>query len=366
MKSASLACLLCALAAPIASGAETLTTFKFDAGALSSNMTPQPVGCSFPLHKLPNKFVIFATGAQAGKEIDFQIDQSGHQATKVDVALNYPDAPVVLMVGAYEPTIWNIGWTAKTRIAAVFASGYHRQALAGLQEATPFFISTYENKAGCGSSYVTPENPSAFDALARKLFNRPVETIYPVSNGVVLMGSPIKANTRFLTSDSKTVESYHDKNAPLAGPAGIRDAVKKGLLRLAVQDDMQAWIDATASQSEQESSAAKSTKSEQAATMPIAADKPARKFQVPSNSYVVLKPFVFPAGLFGGHSAAFFVPKGIERPTGNPGHSSVFDFNSLTCTGHMCGAYAQHPFRGQPALSASPVIGSSPAKSRSD
>lgn len=366
MKKIAIACLLCALTAPFALSAENLKEFTFDTGALNSNMVPQPVGCSFPRDKLPGKFVVFATGAYSGKTIDFQIDQSGHQATKIDVAVNYTDAPVVLMLGAYEPTVWNIGWTPKTRIAAVFASGYHRQALAGLQESTPFFISTYDNKAGCGFSYITPENPSAFDALARKLFNRPVESVFPVSNGVVVVGSPVKPNTRFLTSSANTVESYHDKNTPLAGPAGLKDAVKKGLLRPAVQDDMQAWIDATAAKNELAEGAADPTKAAQAVTSGSATGKQPRMYSVPSNSYVVLKPFVFPAGLFGGNSATFFIPKGVEKPSGNPGHSAVFDFNTLMCTGPMCGAYAQRPVGVSPAAAAPAGVAIRPAKAKSD
>lgn len=319
---ASYICLLGALVAPFALQAESLTTFKFDTGNLSSNVTPQPTTCIFPDINLPKNFVVFAAGAYSGKKTDFQIDQSGHPATQFDVAVNYDAKPVVLMLGAYEPTIWNIGWTPNTNIVAVFASGYHRQALAGLKESVPYLISTYDNKGMCGSGHITPENPAAFDALARKLFNRPVETVFPTSNGVVVIGSPIKPNTQLLTSSSKTIESLIDKSAPLAGPAGLKDAVAKGFLRTAVQDDIQAWIDAITARNE--------TKPSEIFT---------KKFNLPSNSYVVLKPFTFPAGLYGGNSANFFIPKGAAIPTGNPGHCTIFDFNMLTCTGPSCRTY---------------------------
>ncbi|HLP97256.1 MAG TPA: hypothetical protein VK149_02305 [Sideroxyarcus sp.] len=338
MRKILLTCMLTMLAAPVAHGADQLTTFKFDPGTLSSNMTPQPVGCSFPSGSLPAKFVVFATGAYTGKVTDFQIDQSGHQATKVDVVVNYTDSPVVLMLGAYEPTIWNIGWSDKTRIVAVFASGYHRQVLAGIPESVPYFISTYDNKAGCGSSYITAENPAGFDALSRKLFNRPVETVYPISNGTALMGLPIKPGMRLLTSSTNTVESYYDKDAPLAGPAGIKDAVAKGLLRPAALEDMQAWMALMKEKAAQET-AAKPAQAEPVAGAMQPAAAPPRRLNVPSNSYVVLKAFTFPAGLYGGNSATFFVPKGTASPAGNPGHSTVFDFNTNTCTGPSCSYY---------------------------
>ncbi|WP_457335838.1 hypothetical protein [Rhizobacter sp. P5_C2] len=55
-------------------------------------------------------------------------------------------------------------------------------------------------------------------------------------------------------------------------------------------------------------------------------------------AYVVLKPMMFPAGLYGGNSATFVVPVGTPVPTGNPGHSTVHDLNKplATCQGPMC------------------------------
>lgn len=57
------------------------------------------------------------------------------------------------------------------------------------------------------------------------------------------------------------------------------------------------------------------------------------------NGYVVLKPFELPGGSHGAHSATFFVPKGVARPTGDPGHSVIYDFNTMTCAGLACGEH---------------------------
>lgn len=55
------------------------------------------------------------------------------------------------------------------------------------------------------------------------------------------------------------------------------------------------------------------------------------------NGYVVLKPMRIPAGLYGAHSATFIVPRGVARPEGNPGHSRILDYNTMTCSGPICG-----------------------------
>lgn len=52
--------------------------------------------------------------------------------------------------------------------------------------------------------------------------------------------------------------------------------------------------------------------------------------------HVVLKALTMPVGLYGAHSTSFYIPQGVPIPTGNLGHSTLYDWNSLTCTGSDC------------------------------
>ncbi|MCV4289686.1 hypothetical protein OH708_17345 [Pseudomonas capsici] len=99
-------------------------------------MTP-PATCAFKDFKAPDAMVVYAAGAYPGRELPFQIDQSGHQATQFDIAVNSPEQPVALILGAYEPTVWNIGWSQVTKIVAVNVSGYPRQGVAVLDAKVP-------------------------------------------------------------------------------------------------------------------------------------------------------------------------------------------------------------------------------------
>ena len=72
--------------------------------------------CEIPNLKLPQEFTVFAAGAPSGRRIGFQIDQSGMNSTQIDVTVNYIKKPVILMLGSYDPTIWNIQWTLGTRV----------------------------------------------------------------------------------------------------------------------------------------------------------------------------------------------------------------------------------------------------------
>jgi hypothetical protein len=299
--------------------------FMPEKGPPAREAAPSP--CAFADLKLPAEFSVFAAGAYSGKKTAIQIDQSGHEATRIDVAVNSPKKPVVLMLGAYEPTIWNIGWSRGTKVVAVLVSGYHRQAVAGLEKNTPMLNSSYDNRGTCGYFYVTSDNLGPLNPLARKLFGRAVDLVYPATNGKVVVGEPLGEGISLVTSSETPPESFHDKSAPMAGPAGVEDAVSKGLLRKATVADAEAWAEAVAQNSPKRD-------------VPPVAGADAAKRPRPAfyNGYVVLKAFTYPAGLYGGNSVTFIIPKGVPKPDGNPGHSAVYDFNTLNCQGALCAA----------------------------
>jgi uncharacterized protein len=237
----------------------------------------------------------------------------------MNVTVNYSSKPVVLMLGTYGPTIWNIKWTASTRIAAVFVSGYHRQAVAGLDATVPVLNSSQDNKGPCGSLYIGERERelSKLNPMARRLFGRAVDLVYLAKNGKAVVGDPVPAGEKLITSAANPPESFYDKTQPRAGRAGLKDAVRQGLLRKATDADIDAWVNAEIANSPKRDSP------------PIAGQGPAMPRR-PSigNAYVVLKPFTFPAGLYGS-PATFFIPKGVPRPKGNPGHSYVYDCNKF-------------------------------------
>lgn len=229
---------------PPAAGTGELKPFDFAADEKARQNVAQKAVCGFAELKLPEQFSVFAAGAYSGRQIAFQIDQSGHEGTQIDVAVNSPGKPVVLMLGAYEPTIWNIGWSQQTRIAAVLVGGYHRQAVAGLKPGTPLLNSSYDNKGPCGYFYVTADNLAPLNPLSKRVFGRAVDMVFPATNGKVVVGEPLPAGVALVTSGATTPDSFHDKAAPMAGPAGLADAVRKGLLRKATAADAEAWSEA--------------------------------------------------------------------------------------------------------------------------
>lgn len=305
-------------AAPVAAGEDRLVPFT----GKTPTDAPPAQDCRIPGFSAPDQFKVYAAGAYAGRKLDYQIDESGHQATRIDVAVNQAKTPVVLMLGAYEPTVWNIGWAQGTRIAAVLVSGYHRQAIAGLPADVPVLVSSHDGKGPCTHFYVAQQQLPRLNPIAMKVFGRRVDMVYPATDGQVLIGDSLPA-TGLITSARVSPDSFADPQAPLAGQAGLQAAVREGRLREARSQDMQAWIAAR--------------DAIEPALPPVAGQlAPNRSQGTVHNGYVVLKPMRIPAGLYGAHSATFFVPKGVPRPTGDPGHSAIYDFNTLSCTGALC------------------------------
>lgn len=282
--------------------------------------------CNFNDIKLPPNLNVYAAAQKAGRQLDMQIDQSGYQATQFDVTVNSPIKPVALILSAYEPSIWNIEWTEGTKILAVVATGYHRQAVAGLPESTPTLIATNDNKSHCGWVYFNEKTLNDVNPFSKKMFGKAVEMFHYANNGKAVIGSADLGNAKLLTSQDTPVSRFIDKTRPRAGQAGIRDAVSQGILRPATMADADAW-------------GARKAKLKNNDSLPFVAGAVDRQpFRGPfgSNVYVILKPFKFPAGLDADYLPKFYLADGVPRPEGDYRYVTLFNFNDMTCEGVLC------------------------------
>ena len=277
--------------------------------------------------------VVYAGGAYSGKKIKYQIDQSGHQATQFEVIVNSPNEPVALILGAYEPSIWNIAWTKGTFIEAVVVTGYHRQAVAGLSNDTPILNSSYDNKGPCNYMYVAEKNLRKINPLSNTVYDKNVKMVYYGKNGNILFGEQVNRHTKLYTSKDNPPDSFVNKSIPLAGQAGLEDLVSKGMLRHSTSADIDRWA------KQKEEAYKKMLKAKNEELPPVANAKKRTTFrpQYVQNGFVILKKITIPAGLYGGNLATFFLEKGVPYPDGKLGHSKLYDFNTISCRGTGCG-----------------------------
>jgi hypothetical protein len=268
---------------------------------------------------LPADFRLYAGGAYAGRKLDYSIDQSGHTATRFDVYVDKPGQPVVLALGAYEPSVWNIHTSPKTALGGVFVSGYYRQKLNGLGQDVPLLFSNYQDRAACGYFYLDRRNPAAADSVVRKVFGRSAESYFVAANGRIEIGVRASAMAR---RDLAAEENAREEVQP-AGQAGLNQLLREGKLRPATRQDFSAWQQVREGTQYSESSGRDAYSKLPGVRL--------------GRAYVVLAAMQFPAGLFGAHAATFIITKGVPMPSGNPGHSSVLDMNNGTyCVGLRC------------------------------
>ena len=270
--------------------------------------------------------VVLAAGNYGGKSLDYQIDDSGHQSTQIDLIVNYTNSPVALILAAYEPNIWNISRTEKTNIEAIYINGYHRQVIAGIDvKNIPIIINTYQNRCNNSGYYISDNTLGWINPVSREVFGREVDKVYLHENeksplGEIIIGETPSAQEKIII-DGVSPESYYDLSVPLAGEAGLLDAIKKGILRKATTEDLKQLNDAL--------------------KKCITTDIPptnVNKEEIYYNGrafgpYVVMSDFRYPAGLYGASSAMFIILEDISLPTGNPGHSTVYNLNNI------CGNY---------------------------
>jgi hypothetical protein len=154
--------------------------------------------------------------------------------------------------------------------------------------------------------------------IARDLLGRPVDKLYFAKQGRARVGEPIAPGTKLVSVSAQPPEAFRLPGSPRAGRAGLEDALRAGVLRRATPADAQAWVDEV-------------KKRRPRADVPPIAGEGEREPRRPhiEHAYVVLGPFTYPSGLYR-EIAAFFIPKGVPKPKGNPGHSNVYDFEALT------------------------------------
>ena len=253
------------------------------------------------------ELTVFAVDEYGGRELAWQIDQSGSQATQIDVEVNLPGKSIALVLRGYEPTIWNIGYTTGTTILGVSAYGYHRQVITGLPASTPRLISAVEEDDRCGRT--AKGKKQNLNQIATEVFGAALYRRVRAKDSVAIVGPPRDPGSELIRSSDSTPESYFDKTIPLAGAAALAEAVRKGILRSANEAELAAWD-----------------------WLSDANGSPARRGQ----AYVVLTEFNFPEGTGG---EVFLVPVGAPMPKGNRGGSTVLDARSNTCSGPdpLCG-----------------------------
>lgn len=275
------------------------------------------------LGPLVENFSIKAVGTYNGQTpvADIELDNSGHEVAQAEVVVNCPDQPVVLVLTAYDPTVWRVGRTEKTEIVGIMISGYHGQALIGAEKLIPLEISTSDRKGKFGYFYAYEAGQKLLNMnkKLKKHFGREIDRFegsQQIVDGTFYVGKQPDAEEKILYFNEYSVEDYNlrkkvedpaKKDRPIAGQAALDALVAENKLRPATSVDINAWV----------------TK----ASAKFKRFNPALRVRTPMGTrrtYVVLEKLELPDGLHGAHSRSFIIPDEVPFPGGPKCHNSFY------------------------------------------
>jgi hypothetical protein len=164
------------------------------------------------LAALPEDAEVHLVGLYKGpNRLRFQLGPSGHATTETDVAVGRTPYPVILVLSAYDPVVWRVGYTPRSNIAGILISGYHSQALIGVPRDTPHRILSNEQARDCGAFSVhNAQTAAQAEGRVMALVGRGIDKYYgavPALIGEVGEFSSARPGEVTYSSDL-TVEGY--------------------------------------------------------------------------------------------------------------------------------------------------------------
>ena len=178
--------------------------------------------CSIFEIDLPENTVLYGLKTNMGRFLPYPIDKSNEPAQIFNVVVNSPQQPVVLFLGTNERAVWDIQWTEGTNILGVVAFGVRTLKVAGLTKSTPVVTNTLDDCGRANSIYnhiakgiVTADlkwNRVSFEKLSTNLFGQPhnEHRTYVGEENIYYFGEPPAEDTKLLSSEDVTVESFMD------------------------------------------------------------------------------------------------------------------------------------------------------------
>ena len=289
--------------------------------------------------ELPEDFVVYGaenTSYYGGRTLPYPIDDTNLSASEIDVIVNSPSQPAVVLLNGENPIVWNVRRTEDTNLLAVVAYGVTRQEVIGVGGNIPVAIhSSYQ----CGKSNYRPTVLNSQYTL-KKLLERslPQPSVLSPSDsyeGKPVLGEPVEEGQDLISSNDTPVESFFDRTQPRVAELGVKDALEQGILRKATMEDFETWAAARVRYKESTQENVFASDEAKASYKAKLLDKLKSSSLVnEDNSYVVLDNFTYPAGLYH-YEPTFLISEDVDEPKGDPGFSSVHS-SSGRCLSLVC------------------------------
>ena len=275
--------------------------------------------CQFK--NLPSEFEVYAVGKYSGiTSSDYQLGNSGHSTKIIEVVVNKPNIPIVLVLMAYDPVIWKVSHTKESNVIGVVLAGYHSQALLGLPSTTPKILAIHEEKSECKYFYAYKAGKELDQAInnIKSITGQDLAELLttPTNNKFHIGSSKINNPSSLLFSTESSISDYTNIDKFPSGQKGLDTLVELEKIRLATQSEISAWVE-------------KASSKYQKYNQELKVSHHMRR----GRTYIILDNFKLPTGLAGAHSRSFIVPVNQNLPSGPRGHNTFYHMATGKCTG---------------------------------
>ena len=220
---------------------------------------------------LPSGAVLAVARAEAGLAFPVNFEGDAGAIHYQQVTVDLPGSKVFLVLTGYGPAAWRVRVPAGQELVGVWATGYHKQAVLGVDPA----IVHYASYMGSGCDYLKSSRLTAATLEGFGVEADAVRQLAPLAPGETLATKNLSA---------PYLQNFIDPRAPINGSIGMATLEAMGFVGPAA---------------------------------------PTNEAPVGPPVYRVIKPYVWPAGLAGAHAVTVQLEPGQESPSGDPGHSQV-------------------------------------------
>ena len=254
---------------------------------------------------------VIALGAYEGDEpVPVSFAGEGHEVTRIAVQGKESGPPVVLVVSAYDPVVWDFAGFPTKRLRGVIAYGYADQAVAHLDRTIPVrFVTRETGSSSCGLAiYPYKQSPDLgrLREQVKATLGVPLQAFYGSysPNALHVDGSsfapvaPAKVDAASLIASGPL-----QVGGLMPGDQGLRQLIDRGDIRPARPSDWEQWR-------------RKSGETGDTFT---------------DDGFVVLRKVTLPRGMYGAHSRAFIIPADVSQPTDLGSHNRYYRLKDGAC-----------------------------------
>lgn len=278
-------------------------------------------------------YQVLAASVYEGKSnLNLPSEYAGYHLVDVELILT---KPTILILTGYEQNVWNIRESTKGLLKEVLLSGYEAQKVI-LNGSQAKVFGGQSSK--CNGSYYDEKEIDSLNAYSQNRIGKTVHALYLQQGQDTLQIDdrqikPLQEQLKTQLQSKKNhfvpaVSDDYYMTLP-DGDAGMQKALELGLIRPATRRDAEEFDLANIRLSQNK------TRVDQAVI--VGQEAHLRHTFYGHDGYVILKPFQFPAEMYGAHSATFYLAKGVPYPKGELSHSTLYNINDGTCRGAGCG-----------------------------